>query len=300
MPFLAPFVPSLIAGGIGAATGALSGRGNQGRQTVNQTQNQTGQQTSTGQTRGSSTQRGQQRIDQTTQAFETPEMAAFRLQQQRRFQDQFSRAGQPIYGEAQKAGFLSNLNDLAASAGENLKQNLASSGGLDSGRAATGFQNIEMGRSGQAGQFFGNLPFLEQQAQGQRFNDLSGLANNFLATGPRGQRTTGITDFDQTGENVQDTTGQVNSTGQTTGNTTQTNQGPSFASGLLSGLGGAFGGIASRLLPGGNIRGQGNISGIDTTPPIIDPRNPYGYPFIPGSIGFGMPPLSTSTSLRRR
>jgi hypothetical protein len=215
-------------------------------------------------------------------------------------QDQFHRAGQPIYGEAQKASFLSNLNDLSAAAGENLKQNLASSGGLDSGRAATGFQNIEMGRSGQAGQFFGNLPFMEQEAQGKRFNDLFGLANNFLASGPRGQRTTGTTDFDQTGETTQDTAGQVDTTGQTTGNTTQTTQGPSFTSGLLSNIGGMFGNMGPRMLPGGNLARGGNISGIDTTPPAADPRNPYGYPYIPGSIGFGMPPLSTSTSLRRR
>jgi len=173
-------------------------------------------------------------------------MAALRTAQAGRLNAQLGRANQPIYGEAQKASFLSNLNDLSSAAGENLKQMLASSGSLDSGRAAQGFGDIERGRVGQAGQFFAGLPFMEQQAQSQRFNDLFGLANNFLATGPRGSRTTGGTTFNQTGEQTGEQTGTTTSSGTSSGQTTQ--QGPSFGRNLAGNLGGFFGNVAGRML----------------------------------------------------
>lgn len=242
---------STITGAAGAAFGAFGGAGNQGSVNQNQTQNQTGHQTQNQTTNNTTSQTGGSTIDQTTLGFETPEMAALRSAQMRRLQGQFGRANQPIYGEPQKAGFISNLNDLAASAGENLKQHLASSGALDSGRAAQGFGDIERGRVGQAGQFFAGLPFMEQQAQSQRFNDLFGLANNFLATGPRGQRTTGGTTFNQAGEAAGTQSGTLDSTNTST-STGQTNQqGPSFAHGFLGNIGGALGNLAANGFGGG-------------------------------------------------
>lgn len=275
-----------VLGGAGAVVGGIGQAGKQGRTTREEEQRRTG--TRTEEATGTTTRRGATTIDQLQEQLETPEAAGFRRGLFPMFQREFQRAEQPVFGEAQKGAFMSNLNELAAAGSENLKQQLASSGALDSGRLAGGLTNIEMGRAGQAGQFFAGLPFLENQARATRLNDLFSGATNFLASGPRSTRTTGGTTFDETQEEAR--RGTAIETGTTTGTTNTTEFGPSAGRNIMTNLGGLLLGGAGRMWPTGtpNISGiAGNIQDYPTSLPG------FGLP------GFGSArPRNTSTTRR--
>lgn len=283
----------LAAGALGSLASGIGASGNQGSVNTNQTTNQTGTTTSAQTGVTDQTRRGEQTTDLTQAQFDSPEAQAFRSGQFNRLN---ARLGQnaPVFGDTQKAGFMSNLNELSTGAMENLKQNLASSGALDSGRFAAGASNIEMDRVGEAGKFFSQLPFLEQQAQDQRFAGLSGIGNQLLATSPRSSRTTGTQGTTETGQTTTNQQGNVNTnqTGTMQGTTQQ--EGPAWWRGALSDFGGFLGQQAGRALPSGTQIPQFVVPGATTRPPqaagigMGTPPNP-----LPGQIPTGLPPGMT-------
>ena len=150
---------------------------------------------------------------------------------------EFGKANKPLFGEAEKAGFLSDLNDLAGSSLTAIKGGLSGRGLLGSGfldRAAT---DVETNRLSQYGAFLRDVPRLNNESRMKNVTSLLGLGGQFGALAPRGQFTSGSAS--QSGSQNQQSSGSRTTTGNMTGNTVQ--QGPSNVMGNIGGALGAFG-----------------------------------------------------------
>lgn len=202
------FIPMAIGLG-GALLGGASKSGSQGGMNQQQTQQFQNQGATTG-----------------TMTPNEPGYATdFRKGIQGDINQAIGQAQAPVYGEAQKAGYLNNLNDLANGSMDALKQNLARSGALTSGRLSQGATDIGMNRNNQAAGFFSQIPFLNQQAKTAALNPLLGMGANFAGQAPVG--------YSQSGTQQQSGTSQ--------GTTQQQQQGPGFLKGFLGGLAGMAG-----------------------------------------------------------
>ncbi len=261
---------------LGAGSAALSALGNKGTQQKQNQQttgtfDQSGESTST----ENFTTNQLQNIDEYNQVIERPEDQAFRQGLGSLLGGEIRKAQRPIFGDAQKAAFLGDLNDLGRSAIKNLSSTLAGSGRLDSGEFTQGAENIELGRLGEASRFFSQLPFQEEQRRASQTQGLLGLGGQLASLAPRDQRRTGVT----TG--ITEGTGTRNSTftqkGNQSSNTIGNIQGPSFLSGLASNLGGlgglAFGQLLNRGF--GSPGGFPNLQLPGRTPPFT-PAQFYG------------------------
>lgn len=240
-------IPLVVAGG-SAALSALGGRGKQSSGAARQTTKKKGLEEfgETTDRAGRTTLAGTDVTDELTEALEAPEFAQFRRSLLPTLQREISRAGRPVFGPAQTAGFLGNLNDLASASMENIKQSLAGAGALDSGRLAQAATDVELGRAGEASSFFSQLPFLEEQTRSERLGNILGLSTQFAGRAPISQRRTGTATTERAGTTEETGTRAGTRTATEEGETAGTTEtrGPSFLSGLLSNLGG-LGGIAT-------------------------------------------------------
>lgn len=217
--------------GVGLGGSVLSALG--GNKKTQQQQQQSEQQT-TGTNSSNSSSSGE--FSNTTNPLEPDYFSSFRQGLVPAFQQEYAKAQQPIYGAPQKASYVSNLNDLALGATENLKQQLASVGALNSGRTATGITGIQMGRMGNLANFYGQLPFMEEQARSGRVGNLLNMATNWAGRAPVGSQTSGTQSQSQTAQQIIDQLMKGNSSGTMSSSTP-------FGSGLLSNLGGVAGSI---------------------------------------------------------
>lgn len=160
-----------------------------------------------------------------------------------------NKANAPVYGQAQQAGFISNLNDLANSATQHLNSQLASRGQLLSGVAEQGQQGIEQQRLGAATNFYENLPFMERQANLQNLAGALTTGMNISSAMPRGQSSSGT--GTESGSGTQTTT-QSPGLGQLVGGLAGAALG-GVTGGLGAGLMGGFGSMigAPGAAPGG-------------------------------------------------
>jgi hypothetical protein len=152
------------------------------------------------------------------------------------FQQEYAKTQKPIFGQAEQASFMGNLNDVANTASESLKQSLARSGALNSGRYAGGLANIQQARMGQAASYFANLPLQEEMARRQSAQGLLGLGMNWAGKAPVDYQTLGNMTSNQS------MTGTENKS--MTGNTQET--GPSWWQGALGNLGGMAGNLGGK------------------------------------------------------
>ena len=162
----------------GLGGGAFASSGNQGGMNTDSTWGQTGK---TSQTYGGT---------ETSRALEDPTGAAFRqslIPQMTRMQAQ---AEQPVYGTAETAGYLNDLNDLTKDAMSNLRSNLAATGRLDSGGLGLGASDIEMGRLGEIAKFKSQIPLLNRQYQDQQRQANMQLAQGLAQTNKLGTTST--------------------------------------------------------------------------------------------------------------
>jgi len=217
----ASFIPG-VGPLAGAAIGAIGSGGKQAGQTQNYTQNQTQNIDQT------------QNVDQFNEAIENPAFAGLREGLGSMFKQELNRANNPVYGDAQKAKHLSDLNDLASSSISSIKANLGARGGLDSGAFSEAVSGVERDRMGKATDFFSQLPFLEEQQRQQRVGGLLGMGMNWVGRAPISQKTTG----------TNTTKGTNTSTGTTNG--TMTQNGPGFLGAFTNNLGGLMGANAGR------------------------------------------------------
>jgi hypothetical protein len=224
---IAAFLPAII-GAAGAGLSALGGAGKQGQEKGNTT--------------GSSTDVSSKSGTQTSTPNEDPLFAKFRQQLLPLLMGQINKAGQPAYGDAEKAGFLNDQNKIANAGMESLKSKAGAAGGGLGGLAA-GLTGLEANREGNATNFFSQIPFLNKQYADNRTSNLLGLATNFAGKAPVGSTTT----QQETGTN----------TGTRSGTQNQSQYGPSFGSSLFNSLGGMFGQAAGGTGPFAGLFGQG-------------------------------------------
>ena len=200
-----------------------------------------------------------QNNEQLREIFENPMFAGAREMLLPMLFSEFQKANKPTYGPAQSAKFMSQLNDLTDAATNSLKQQVSSIGGSQSGRFAGGVGNIERAKIGEASNFFGQLPFMEEQARGAKMNNLMSLAMNWLGKAPTNEKVTSNTNATSTGTQSNVTTGAQTGTGNQS-------QGGGWSN-ALGGLLDFGGGIL-----GDYVGGQGSRWGLPGRNP--SPRNP--------------------------
>lgn len=244
------FIPLAIGIG-GQAVSALGKSKAKNTQTQDQTREFNEQQSQEfDQTQGSA-----QEFDNITEYSEDPFFSLFRKQMASGLKSQMAKANKPVYGDAQKAGFLNELNDLAEGSMSALRNNLAATGGLDSGRLRTGATDIETERLGKATDFFSSIPMLNQQAQASQMQGLLGLGTNFAGRAPINTRQSGSTSGFSTASGR--SKGSASGTGRSSG--TQTQQGPGFGSQIGMDLGGIAGGLFNDYLNKGGASNLGKL-----------------------------------------
>lgn len=210
-------------------------------------------------------------LTNTTSQTELPEIAAFRNLLLPQFQQEFARAQRPVFGKEQQASFLDNLNTLTKSATDRLGASLAGRGASDSGAASAGFSDIERQRTGEAVNFFRDLPFQEEQARSARVAPLLNLGLSFAGRGPVNTTST--------------QTGQTSTTGESTGS----QKGPGFLKSLAGEAGGLIGAglgnpAVGQALGFPNLFGdaKGNAQSIGTpftNQNILNDRSVFQSPF---------------------
>ncbi len=178
-----------------------------------------------------------------------------------------AKAQAPVYGQAQQAEVLSNLNELANASSRKLLGQLSQRGQGASGAGATGLAGIEGERLRGLSDFFSQLPGRERQAQLSNIAQVLGLGANFAGRAPVGEQQTGTGSSSMSGTQVQ-----------------QTNPGLSGLVGSLIGLAGAglTGGLSGML--GGIGFGKGFGGGL--TGGLYNPWAPtQGAAYKPGQPG---------------
>lgn len=191
------------------------------------------------------------------------------------YQSLIAEANKPVYGDAQKASYMENLNDLANSATSHLSSTLAGSGQLNSGQFGKQAMGIEQQKFGQESNFFSQLPAMERQAHMQNMLGVLGAANGFATSAPTGSISTG-------------------SSSGTSDSTSVEKSSPGL-SGLVGGLmgmamgpmmGGLGGGIAGGL--NGMFGGSGSFgSGYNAA--MAPPVNPFNMQMPAQGMNFSPP-----------
>jgi hypothetical protein len=209
---MAALIP-VIAGLGSSALGALGSSGKQG-------QTKSEQQSSSTQT-----------TDMTQTPNEQPYFADFRKGLIPQFDSMMRKAQQPIYGDAQKAGVISDANNIFNTGMQGLRGAMAAGGRLRSGAMESAGMGMGINRAGGIASFFSQLPAMEQQAQWAKAAPLLQAGMGWAGQAPVGQTTKG--------------------TQQMTGNAsgTQTQYGPSFGQNMAYGMGGMLPNILGGLFP---------------------------------------------------
>ena len=222
----------------GSALSALGGSGSQGKVKTSQNNQfeQFGNQDST--TNSESQTDSIQDINQFNETVETAGDKQFREGLMSRYGNEMNKAQRPIYGDATKAGFLNNLNDLSSAAMDSMRANLSASGAGDSGRLAAGIGDIELGKFGQYSKFLSELPEKEELARRGQVNTLMGLGNQLAGLAPRSQRITGRTTGTSKTTGSSKTSGTYKQGGTSSGTSVQDTQGPGFFKNFLDNMGG--------------------------------------------------------------
>lgn len=218
----------------GSVLSGIGGSGKQGEERASRS----------GTSNASSTATRSDRGESIRELFELPELKPFRNKLLEVFGGELDRAQEPVFGEAQTAGFLNTLNDVSKSASDRIIQSLARRGALRSGSGDRALRDVELNRASQAGEFFSELPFKERQARQDSVNPLLDLGFNFAGRGPTQGRTTttGDTDIAEQSDRSFDEESLAESFG------------PSFGRSLASSGGGLLGQLFSEQL----FRGKGN------------------------------------------
>lgn len=258
MSFLIP----MLGQGLGAILGAKGNSGKQGQQNNTSTNTQTQHETTSNQFQQGQQGQQQQNAMGYSAPVEDPYTQMFRNKLMGNYQDTLQNANTPVYGDAQKAGFLSDLNGLAQGSIHSLKSQLGASGGLDSGALNLGLGDIGRQRDSQAAGFFSQIPFLNDQAKFQKTATLMGLGNQLASLAPHGTFNLGNTSGASSSQAQGSSEGQRDVNGQSISNSQSTQFGPSFGSGLLQSLGnmaagGSMNSLFGKLFGGGGGGGGG-------------------------------------------
>lgn len=224
-------------------------------------------------------QQGTSTGNQTSASFNMPVQLPWVAQQQKNTgvaaQNLVAQASKPVYGDAQKAGYTQNLNDLANQSQAKINSQLASQGISDSGAASAAATQVQTGRIGQLSNFYAQLPFQEQQAEQTNMKSAIGASLAATTAAPTGQAS-GSTSSSNSSTDSNSTTD------------TQSNPGISGLVSSLAGLaaGGLMGGFGSLASGGSFGQGFGNAFATQPTGPNLgsggsqnpNPYVPYSAP----------------------
>lgn len=242
---------------IGAGVSALGGLfgGSKPKQEQQSTQTTSGTTTQQQSAEGSS--------EQQRQYNENPIYNQGREQLLKNLFAEITKAQQPVYGNAQAAKFMADLNELTGAATNKLKSTLAGSGGLNNGRFAGGVAGLEANRIKELSGFLSQLPLLNEQARQKQTNSLMGLGAQWLGLGPVDETVSGNTRSNSNATMTENRT--------TTGNTVSSgNDGRGGVGGLLSGLADFGGGLLGDV-----VGGNGSRWGFGTKKPTIKDNGWY-------------------------
>jgi hypothetical protein len=228
----------LIAGGAGALFGGLSGGGKQGKN----------EQTATSTSSGTTDQN--QAYNGLRSALEPDYWTQFRKSMIPAYQKELGRVQEPVFGAAQKSGFMQSLNDLAESSIASMSRQMARRGLSGSGVEAQGIGNILAGRGSQAASFFSQLPMQEELMRRQSTAGLLGPGMFWAGGAPISEMTSGTTQ----------TQGKTSQSGQQTGQ--QTEYGPDWWKGMLGNLG-----LMGSTYAGNYFGAKGKAQGSKPTTP---------------------------------
>lgn len=192
--------------------------------------------------------------------FSNPALTGFQNALAGNIQKGMAQSNQPLYGQAQQEQYLNNLNSLANSSISSLQSQLARTGALNSGAAASGATQIGLGRMGQQANYLANVPLMNRQAQLQAAQTYGGLGNQLMGVAPRSQQTSGTEQ------------------GTSSGLQTQTYN-PSILSDIGQGLG-----IA------GGVMGMPMFGGGGATPQFTPPNANNSSAFAPQNTDFSSMP----------
>ena len=98
------------------------------------------------------------------------------------YQQQMSQAQTPLLGPQQQAQFQQGVNQNYNQQSQQLQSQLAKSGALDSGRAATQQTQLGLGKLGQINQYNASVPVQNATFSQQYGNQLLGQGMNFKAS----------------------------------------------------------------------------------------------------------------------
>jgi len=183
-------------------------------------------------------------------------------------------ANKPLYGPQQEAQFRESTGQQYRQASQDLSQVLASTGALNSGRAAQAQTGLAIGQANQIGDYLAKVPLLNAQNQQNLFQQQLGALNAAGGFKPNFGTTT---QTDQ--QSIQDVLSQLFGSASGSSNTTATQwqdvlkqlnstettqqQGGLFSGilgGLLSSFLGPLGGVLGGIIPkifGGSGGGSG-------------------------------------------
>ena len=102
-----------------------------------------------------------------------------------------TKAQRPVYGDAQKAQFMSGANDLANSSMASIRNMLARSGASDSGRMGALAENVGLSKMKNISDFMGQIPYLNEQARSGKVNNLLNSAMGWTGKAPTDTQSTG-------------------------------------------------------------------------------------------------------------
>jgi hypothetical protein len=203
-------------------------------------------------TQSTQQQAGTKAFDMFDEAIEDPRFAAFRQGLLPKFEEEFERVQQPIFGEGVRAGTLQDINEQFAGVSDRIAQQGAARGQLGSGLMPQMELEAELAGAGQRASFLGQLPLLEEQSRRTATAGLLGQGAQFAGRAPISTRRTGVEEFETFAESQERLERERTASGA---ESTRIQQ-PSLFSRLLStggGLlaGGAFNPLLNRARGGG-------------------------------------------------
>ena len=96
-----------------------------------------------------------------------------------------AKAGQPMFGNAERAGFMNTLNRGSANAEKNLAGRLAQrTGSLNSGAYSSGLTDIFMNRLGKEADYEAQIPMLNKEAYFKNMGNTLGMGMNWAGRAP--------------------------------------------------------------------------------------------------------------------
>ena len=278
-------MPSMLMQMIPALLGGVLGGGDPTKTTTNQEMikqlTESSQQSS-----------GTKQFDTFNEAIEDPRFSAFRQGLLPQFNQELNRVQRPIFGDAEKAGALQDINAQFAGIGDRINQQGAARGQLGSGLMPQLDLQAQLAGAGSRASFLGSLPMLEEQNRRQATAGLLGQGMQFAGRAPISQRSRGIESFESF------TDAQERMERETQGTQVQQTAQPSMGQRALGAGLGIIGKpqgqqFGTQVIGNTFFNPNNNLSGL----PLGNTANPTNFSMITPDINFNPSPFQGEFNL---